>query len=291
MQATRPLLYKGFLGRSVDEFKRLSHIVFSLEGIRGATTPYELHNFHSPTSIQDCKVMSDIDIGGVSSSNLDWIPPPSPSSPAYARFHGSISTQLPRDRPDVQRTGYAAFRTRDRPPNLFGRGLIDIDPYIYLALRVKSDGRSYFVNVQTESIVPTDLHQHRLFVKKPGEWETVLIKWTDFVRTNLGHVVEPQAEMLRRKVRSVGIGLTDRVPGPFEVCIERMWATNDPKEADTIVESPAAAEAATTTSPTWEQQEGSTAGETGTPPTSPPSPPKEGKLKTKQGQKVSWGSK
>jgi hypothetical protein len=26
MQATRPLLFKGFIGRSIDEFKRLSHI-------------------------------------------------------------------------------------------------------------------------------------------------------------------------------------------------------------------------------------------------------------------------
>jgi hypothetical protein len=26
MQATRPLFHKGFIGRSLDEFKRLSHI-------------------------------------------------------------------------------------------------------------------------------------------------------------------------------------------------------------------------------------------------------------------------
>lgn len=192
--------------------------------------------------------MSDVDIGGISQSKLDWIPssqqgvaPPSPHSPGFARFHGSISNQLPKNRPDVHRTGYAAFRTRDRPATIFGRNLFNIDPYVYLALRVKSDGRSYFVNVQTESIVPTDLHQHRLFVKKPGEWETVLIKWNDFVRTNLGYVVEPQAEILRQKVRSIGIGLTDRVPGPFELFVERMWATNDETEADSVVDLSAAA--------------------------------------------------
>ncbi|KAK4125074.1 CIA30-domain-containing protein [Parathielavia appendiculata] len=276
MQATRPLLYKGFFGRSLDEFKRLSHIVFSLEGIKGAQTPYELHSFRIPTSIQDCKVMSDVEIGGFSSANLDWvtspppssgIPAPSLNSPGYARFHGAISTELPRNRPEIQRTGYAAFRTRDRPPTIFGRSLFNIDPYVYLALRVKSDGRSYFVNVQTESVVPTDLHQHRLFVKKPGEWETVLIKWNDFVRTNHGFVVEPQTEIMRQKVKSIGIGLTDRIPGPFELCIERMWATNDEREADSLVDlspqKPAVKVAA----------------------------PKEGKLKTKQGQKIAWDSK
>ena len=41
-------------------------------------------------------------------------------------------------------------------------------------------------------------------------------------------VVEPQKEMLRQKVRSVGLGLTDRVPGPFELRIADIYATNRP---------------------------------------------------------------
>jgi NADH dehydrogenase [ubiquinone] 1 alpha subcomplex assembly factor 1 len=148
------------------------------------------------------------------------------------RFHGTISTALPSDRPKIQRTGYAAFRTPDQSPTVFGNAVWDIDPYAYLALRVKSDGRSYFVNLQTEGVEPTDLHQHRLFAKRPGQWETVLIKWNDFVRTNYGFVVEPQTELLRQKVRTVGVGLTDRVEGPFELCIERIWATNqEPEQA------------------------------------------------------------
>ncbi|KAH6855251.1 complex I intermediate-associated protein 30-domain-containing protein [Chaetomium sp. MPI-CAGE-AT-0009] len=278
MQATRPLLFKGFIGRSVDELKRLSHIVFSLEGIKGGAAPYELHSFRSPTSIQDCKLMSDVEIGGVSDANLDWVPSPpassgiqrpSSNSLGYARFHGTISTELPKDRPDIKRTGYAAFRTRDRPPTIFGRSLFNIDPYVYLALRVKSDGRSYFINVQTESVVPTDLHQHRLFVKKPGEWETVLIKWNDFVRTNYGFVVEPQTEIMRQKVKSIGIGLTDRIPGPFELCIERMWATNSESEGDSVLEPPSSRSKEAADVPA----------------------PKEGKLKTKQGQKIAWGDK
>lgn len=188
--------------------------------------------------------MSDAEISGFSQSHLDWHPsetttstttttsshPHSPPSKGYARFHGTISTDLPKDRPEIQRTGYAAWRTPDRKRTVFGRGYWDIDPYAYLAMRIKSDGRSYFVNVQTDSIVPTDLHQHRLFAKRPGEWETVLIKWNDFVRTNHGMPIEPQTELLRQKVRSVGVGLTDRVPGPFELCIESIWATNDASE-------------------------------------------------------------
>lgn len=137
---------------------------------------------------------------------------------------------------------------------------MDIDSYTYLGMRVKSDGRAYFVNVQTESVIPTDLHQHRLFSKRPGEWETILIKWNDFVRTNGGYVVEPQTEMLRQKVRSIGVSLTDRVPGPFDLAIERIWATNDMNEVD---------------------EKDRVAKEV----------PKEGQLKDKQGRHINWNEK
>lgn len=183
--------------------------------------------------------MSDEDLGGFSRANLDFIPPVTTSNPSppqnihgHARFHGNISIELPSNRPHVQRTGYAAWRTKDRGYTVFGKSLWDIDSYAFLALRIKSDGRKYFVNLQTESIVPTDIHQHRLYARRPGEWETVLIKWNEFVRTNHGIVVEPQTELLRQKVRTVGIGLIDRVPGPFELCIERIWATNKLREED-----------------------------------------------------------
>ncbi|KAI1483427.1 CIA30-domain-containing protein [Daldinia eschscholtzii] len=259
MRATTACLGKGFFGRSIDEFKRLSNIALKLEGIKGPSGPLPLHDFHNPESLEECKVMSDVDIGGFSKAALDWIPPSPGDNPhGYARFHGSISTALPPHRPEVQRSGYAAWRTLDRPPTIFGRALWNIDMYTYLGMRIKSDGRSYFVNVQTDSLVPTDLHQHRLFAKRPGEWETVLIKWNDFVRTNHGFVVEPQTEILRQKVKSIGVGLTDRVPGPFDLCIERIWATNNMSEGE-------------------EHEE--------------PHLNREGQLKDKHGRHISWADK
>lgn len=192
--------------------------------------------------------MSDKSIGGFSKSNFDFIastdastsntstlPTTSSKTPlSYARFHGEISTRLPPNHPTIERSGFAGFRTPDQSPTIFGRSIWDTDPYMYLALRVKSDGRAYFINIQTESVEPSDLHQHRLFPKRLGEWETILIKWNDLVRTNHGFVVEPQTEMLRQKVTTFGIGLTDRVEGPFELCIERVWATNNLEEGEVV---------------------------------------------------------
>ncbi|OAA63557.1 FAD dependent oxidoreductase superfamily [Niveomyces insectorum RCEF 264] len=335
MRTTSIRLSKGFWGRSYDELKRLSGIALRSEGIKGPSGPYELQSFHDPSSLADCKLMTDAEIGGFSTAALDWVPASSaapsaaasatttttttttstPAGGGYIRFHGTISTRLPADRPDVQRTGYAAWRTADRRPTVFGRALWDVDSYAYLALRVRSDGRSYLVNVQTDSMVaPTDLHQHRLFARRPGQWETVVVPWAEFVRTNHGFVVEPQTELLRQRVRSVGLGLTDRVPGPFALCVARLWATNNPDEATetdpaALREAEENAAAAIGTAETdagaaasQGQLPKSTAGNTAFSSPSPPPPPPPssssprprgdepvvGGLKNKQGRPVRW---
>ncbi len=168
--------------------------------------------------------MSDQELGGSSTATLTHVPA-SGSAPAHAKFSGTISTSLPANKPAVQRTGYAAFRSLDRPFTLFGNGMWDIDPYTWLALNIKSDGRKYLINIQTDSIVETDIHQHRLYCKTPGQWETVLVKWHEFVRTNHGTAINP-SDMMRQKIKSLGIGLIDREPGPFEICVGRMWESN-----------------------------------------------------------------
>lgn len=233
----------GFWRRSMEEFKRQANIAIRLEGLSTPTRPFPLVKFEQVDSIERCKVISDADMGGFSRAALTHhVGSGRPQNfekeggteleefgdPPHALFKGQISNELPPNRPNIQRSGYAAWRTRDRGASLFGKLLWDIDPYSYLALRIKSDGRKYFVNIQTESIVPTDLHQHLLPSHTPGQWETVTIPFSAFVRTNYGMVVEPQREMLRQKVRSVGIGLIDRVPGPFELAIADVWATNRP---------------------------------------------------------------
>ncbi|KAL1901207.1 hypothetical protein Cpir12675_000573 [Ceratocystis pirilliformis] len=237
MRNTAALLAKGFWGRTMAHIQRQVQIVTKMENIRGPSGPYELQKFEGPDDVEDIKLMSDQEFGGFSTSNSEYISTREDSNGrsdrGYMRWYGTISNQLPKDRFKVKRSGFAAFRTCDQKLTAFGYGKWDVDPWNYLALRIKSDGRSYFINIMTESIVPQDVFQHRLFAKRPGEWETVLIDWRDFMRTNHGMVIEPQIQLIKQRVLTVGISLIDRKPGPFELCVERIWATNSLRDHTT----------------------------------------------------------
>ncbi|KAL4922179.1 complex I intermediate-associated protein 30-domain-containing protein [Aspergillus aurantiobrunneus] len=280
----------GFFRKSAEELGRLSKIAWNTEALSTPTKPYHLLDFEDEASVASCKTMADRAVGGFSTASLDYIPADSSTNtPAHAKFHGNISTKLPNNW-RVERTGYAAFRNQDRGFWLFGRLHWDLDPYTYLALRVKSDGRRYTVNIQTDTIVETDIHQHRLYTRhhhardsSPHDhlspysspeavespeiaetkypsgippslsdvpppstimssasattsgstgWETIFLPFNSFVRTNYGLVVEPQTSIIRQRVKSVGIGLTDRVEGPYDLRIHRIWATNGMSESE-----------------------------------------------------------
>lgn len=70
----------------------------------------------------------------------------------------------------------------------------------------------------SSSIVRSDLFQHRLWLPNPAtdeaphEWTDVLIPFSDFTLTNSGDLSAQQMEMLRTRVRTVGIS----VLGPKE---------------------------------------------------------------------------
>lgn len=58
----------------------------------------------------------------------------------------------------------------------------DLSAHNFLALRVRLRGsprtrNSYFVNIQTDGYVTTDLWQHRLYFQRDdGEWEDVYVR-------------------------------------------------------------------------------------------------------------------
>lgn len=67
-------------------------------------------------------------------------------------------------------------------PTIFGDLMDDVSQHEYLALRVRLGGdprsrNSYFVNIQTDGPISTDLFQHRLYFKRnDGFWEDVFVR-------------------------------------------------------------------------------------------------------------------
>ncbi|KAN0063156.1 hypothetical protein ACQY0O_004320 [Thecaphora frezii] len=82
--------------------------------------------------------------------------------------------------------------------------------------RKEPPGPKFFVNIQTDGPVTSDLFQHRLYLdeSKGSDWQTVLIPLDDFVLTNTGQVSSSQVSMMREKVRTVGISAVLDVPTP-----------------------------------------------------------------------------
>ena len=156
-------------------------------------------------SLDQVLTRSDQELGGYSTVNFDIDP-----KEHCGHFYGNLSLDLPKDNPQVTRSGYAMFRTKDQNQSwLFGDSFWDWTNYSSLVLRVKGDRRKYLVNIQANTPLVTDLFQHRLFLNHPGQWETVVIPLNDFVMTNWG-VIQDGSELNKGEVKSVGIGLLDK---------------------------------------------------------------------------------
>ncbi|KAA8914849.1 complex I intermediate-associated protein 30 [Sphaerosporella brunnea] len=208
-------------------------------GLGSPMKDLEIHSFRNPDSISRTKLITDRDsFGGFSTAKLEAVPFPANELPPdyqaahnqppphYGKFTGNINIDLPPNRPDIERSGFAAWRMADPGWSLLGKALYNCEPYAFLALRFKADNSRYFVNVQVDSFVATDLYQHRLFANTPGRWETVYIPFTEFVKTHMGRVLKSQGYFPKNLITTVGLGLIDRIPGPFGLCIDRIWATN-----------------------------------------------------------------
>lgn len=199
------------------------------------STKQAIVDFTRPNELANILVRSDQELGGYSTAALDLVE--ENDKPSYGHFHGVLNLDLPRNRPDIVQSGYAMFRTRDLPAgnpllSLFNGnsqygsgGYWDWESCTHLMLKVKGDRRKYFVNIQAESALPTDIYQHRLFLKTPGQWETVLVPLKDFILTNWG-IIQEQRTINTAMVKTVGIGLIDKQYGPFSLYIDSIKAIN-----------------------------------------------------------------
>lgn len=173
-------------------------------------------------SLDNIFTRCDQEIGGYSSVKFDYN-----NQAKCGQFSGYLNLDLPRDNPEITRSGYAMFRTKDQKESwLSGNSYWDWSQYQSLVLRVRGDKRKYLVNIQANTPLVTDLFQHRLFLNSPGNWETVVIPLNDFVMTNWG-VIQDGCEINKLEVKTVGVGLLDKQYGPFNLDVDWIKVMTD----------------------------------------------------------------
>lgn len=181
--------------------RRLTPAALSVGGLAGPVPDLEIYSFRNPTTAANTKVFTDGGFGGFSVAKMESVTSSGDSPdepPVYGRFSGTISIDLPKNRPDIERSGFAAWRMPDPGWTILGKALYNVEPYSFLAMRVKADQSRYFVNLQVDSMVQSDLFQHRLFAKTPGKWETLYVCAYDKVGRRRGK----RADMERYRSRS-----------------------------------------------------------------------------------------
>ncbi|KAF0396321.1 CIA30-domain-containing protein [Gigaspora margarita] len=203
----------GYFKRSLDVAKETGAKILKADPLPWSKEQLLL-SLNSQEDLKKWAIGCDKDIGGYSNASLELTPE------GKAKFSGNISLELPKNNSRIEKSGYAAIKSKSRGSTLFGTPCWDTTLYRYLSIRAKGDNKKYLVNIQTDGPVISDLFQHRLFLRKPGEWETIMIPFTDFILTNHGVIQEPQIEMYRERVRTIGISLLMQ-PGPF--CLELDW--------------------------------------------------------------------
>ncbi|CAI2170485.1 6269_t:CDS:2 [Funneliformis geosporum] len=221
----------GFLRRSLDVVKEGGTKI-----LKANPAPWNneqlLLRLNSVKDLENWAVGCDKDVGGFSDSKLEI------TEEGCGKFHGNISLDVPKDNPRITRSGYAGIRSKVHGSSLFGIRCWDTSLYRYLSIRARGDNKKYFVNIQTDGPIITDLFQHRLFLRSPGEWETVLIPFRDFILTNHGIVQDPQMEMYREKVKTIGFSILSQ-PGPFRLDIDCIKAINtDSTDGDWNIQPP-----------------------------------------------------
>lgn len=182
-----------------------------------AKTVETILNFRKFPEESLSKVMTrcDQEMGGFSTAHFGIDP-----ETGAGHFNGYLNLDLPKDNPEITRSGYAMFRTKDQKDSwLLGDSYWDWSQFSLVVLRVKGDRRKYLVNIQANTPLVTDLFQHRLFLHHPGEWETVVIPLSDFVMTNWG-VIQDGSELNKSEVKTVGVGLLDKQYGPYSLKVD-----------------------------------------------------------------------
>lgn len=163
-----------------------------------------LLDFTDPADVARWRPVDDVVMGGASRSLF------SQAEPGIARFHGNVSLE--------NFGGFASVRTAPRA--------WDTEHARAFVLRVRGDGRQYKFTLRTSDRFDGIQYQAR-FTAPAGEWTDVRLPVDAFVPTFRGRKVPFVAQLDAGGVRTLGLTISDKQAGPFELLVDRIAVDRD----------------------------------------------------------------
>lgn len=174
-------------------------IVWVLTGqvSRAAEQDKMLFDFTAGSPGAGWRTVNDNVMGGVSTGGHKL------SGDGSLLFSGNLSLE--------NRGGFASIRSP--------RKRSDLSAYDALAIRVRGDGRTYWLTVNTN--VPIPAGSYRVLVRtQPGKWQTFRAPFSTFRATSFGRVLPVFLPLNPAKVESIGFLIADKKAGPFRLEID-----------------------------------------------------------------------
>lgn len=129
-------------------------------------------------------------------------------------FSGKLSLE--------NRGGFASIRTN--PENL------DLDGYDTIAVRVRGDGRTYYLDLRSSTLFGAASYRAPLNTQA-DTWQEIRIPLQDFKYSAFGTPVAGAEPISAGEVRSVGFTVADKKAGPFRLEVARITAERNESEA------------------------------------------------------------
>jgi uncharacterized surface protein with fasciclin (FAS1) repeats len=168
---------------------------------RAAPGDKVLHDFNGASAKDAWIAVNDNVMGGVSKGG------PSFTEDGTMVFSGTLSLE--------NRGGFSSVRTR--------RSRTNLSDYDHLVVRVRGDGRTYWLTVDTNARIPAG--SYRVMIEtRAGQWQTVRAPFSKFQATSFGRVLPVSVPLDRSKVESVGFLLADKKAGPFRLEVDSIKA-------------------------------------------------------------------
>ncbi|HEX9207374.1 MAG TPA: CIA30 family protein [Steroidobacteraceae bacterium] len=163
-----------------------------------------LVDFDEAADFRAWQPVDDVVMGGVSRSSLQA------ATASVARFGGEVSL--------ARGGGFASVRTEPRAWPTAGATA--------LVLRCHGDGRTYKFTLRIDDGFDGVQYQAR-FTPAPGVWTIVRLRVAAFVATFRGRQVAGSDPLAPERIRRLGLMVSDRQAGPFELLVDWIAVATD----------------------------------------------------------------